>query len=227
MLSIARSRYSLLVQFAFLAVNSVGLLLATIYNASTPDLYPNNAHHKLGWVVTWMVVAQFVMGIITAYTGRQTKKSEPAYVPVSRDAMREHHRWQGLRSPQAGRFSNDSGQGTERNTESLRSQSISSSSGDDQLPSPLERVEAEEPRVVERQGLLGGSRVDQFLRKRIPGLLSSRVLRAGQFLYDVVDRVILLLGFAALSSGIVTYGGLFVSSRSLRPLVFSRSPTRI
>lgn len=224
LLSIARSRLSLLIQFAFLAVNGVGLLLVTIYNASTPDLYPNNAHHKLGWVVTWILVAQFAMGIITAYTGRQAKQQSPAYNPVSTEAMREHHRWQGLRSPQAGRFSNDSGQGTERNTASLRSQSISSASGDDQMPSPREHHD-EGAGEVERQGLLGGTRVDQFLSKRIPGMLSSRVLRFGQLLYDVVDRVILMLGFAALSTGIVTYGGLFVSFPL--PASFSRSPTRV
>ena len=142
LLSIARSRFALIVQFIFLAVNAVGILLATIYNASTPDLYPNNAHHKLGWVVTWIVVAQLVMGVITIYTGRQERK--PKYLPVSSEAMAEHHRWQGLRSLQASRFSNDSGQGTERNTESLRSQSISSSAaGEDQLPSPLERPRRE------------------------------------------------------------------------------------
>jgi len=47
MLSIARSRYTLVVQLAFLAVNALGVILVTIYNASTPDFYPNNAHHKL------------------------------------------------------------------------------------------------------------------------------------------------------------------------------------
>lgn len=208
LLSIARYRFALLVQFIFLAVNAIGILLATIYNASTPDLYPNNAHHKLGWVVTWIMVAQIVMGVITIYTGRQER--EPKYLPVSSEAMAEHHRWQGLRSPQAGRFSNDSGQGTERNTESLRSQSISSSgASEDLLPSPLERPGAGESNV-EDQGLLRGTKVDQFLSKRIPGMLSSRVLRVGQFLYDVVDRTILLVGFAALTSGIVTYSGLFM-----------------
>ena len=156
------------------------------------------------------MVAQIVMGVITIYTGRQER--EPKYLPVSSEAMAEHHRWQGLRSPQAGRFSNDSGQGTERNTESLRSQSISSSgASEDQLPSPLERPRAGESNV-ERQGLLRGTKVDQFLSKRIPGMVSSRVLRVGQFLYDVVDRTILLVGFAALTSGIVTYSGLFVSN---------------
>jgi hypothetical protein len=212
MLSIARSRFSPLVQFFFLALNATGILLATIYNASTPDLYPNNAHHTLGWVVTWIVSAQLVMGVISVYAGGLDKRR--AFIPVSTEAIAQHHRWQGIRSPQEGRFSDDSGQGTERNTESLRSHSISSSP--DQLPSPLER--SEEGNVAERQGLLlRRGRVDQFLRKRIPGLVSSRVLRAGQFLYDVVDRVILLLGFAALTTGIVTYGGLFVSRTSRNP----------
>ena len=224
LLSIARSRCALLGQFVFLAINAVGILLATIYNANTPDLYPNNAHHKLGWVVTWIVVAQIVMGIITVYAGRQEPK--PNYLPVSSEAMAEHHRWHGLRSPLAGRFSNDSGQGTERNTESLRSHSISSSgAGEEQLPSPLERPRVEESNI-ERQGLLRLTKVDQFLSKRIPGMLSSRILRVGQFLYDVVDRTILLVGFAALMTGIVTYGGLFVSNCRwfLRP-TFSCSPT--
>lgn len=52
MLSLARSRYRLTAQLVFLAVNGGGVLLGTVYNANTPDLYPNNAHHKLGWIVT-------------------------------------------------------------------------------------------------------------------------------------------------------------------------------
>lgn len=170
--------------------------------------------------MTWIVVAQMSMAVISSYTDRQ-EKSVPEYLPVSSEAMAQHHRWQGLRSPQAGRFSNDSGQGTERNTESLRSQSISSAAGDSQLPSPVERLEEDNVEVVESQGLLlRGTRVDGFLRSKIPGLVSSRVLRAVQLLFDVVDRIILLLGFTVLTSGIVTYGGLFVSG-------FSRSPTHI
>lgn len=210
MLSIARSRFSLFVQFAFLAVNATGILLATIYNASTPDLYPNNAHHKLGWVVTWIVIAQLVMGVISIYAGRLDKSR--TYTPVLTEAIAEHRRWQNIRSPQPDAFSDDSGHGTARNSESHRSNSISSTS-EDQLHSPLDHPE--EGNVVERQGLLRGSKVDQFLRARIPEILSSRVLRTGQFLYNVVDRVILILGFAAVTTGIVTYGGLFVSRTRL------------
>jgi hypothetical protein len=214
MLSISRSRYSLLVQFVFLAINAVGVLLVTIYNASTPDLYPNNAHHKLGWLVTWVVSAQIVLGVISAYTRRKEggqHEERTAFIPVSTEAMAEHQRIQNLRLTETYRFSNDSGQGTEPNTESLRSQSISSQSSEDhQLPDARREHEEEDPEV-EKKGLMHGSKVDQYLSKKLPGLLSSRVLRLFQFLYDVVDRLILIFGFAVFATGFVTYGGLFVS----------------
>jgi hypothetical protein len=172
-------------------------------------MYPNNAHHKLGWILTWVVSAQIVMGVISAYAGRQDGKRDVrrAFIPVSAAAMEQHQRMQ---SPgEMHRFSNDSGQGTEPNTESLRSQSISSR-GEDELPQ-LRQAPDEDDNDVEKQGLMHGSRVDKYLSKRIPGLLSSKVLRIFQFFYDVVDRLILILGFAALATGIITYGGLFVS----------------
>ena len=211
MLSISRSRNSLPVQFLFLALNVVGVFLVTIYNAKTPDMYPNNAHHKLGWILTWVVSAQIVMGVISRYTGRQRKSEEQAaLMPVSIAAMEQHQHLHNLRLAETYRFSNDSGQGTEPSTESLRSQSISSC-GEDELPETNPAAPGEENKDVEKQGLMHGSRADRYLSKRIRGLLSSKVLCIFQFLYDVVDRLILILGFAALATGIITYGGLFVS----------------
>jgi len=213
MLSISRSRYSLPTQFLFLAINAVGVLLVTIYNASTPDFYPNNAHHKLGWILTWVMSAQVVMGVISAYARRKDERG--AFIPVSAENIAEHQRMQNIRPTQIYRFSNDSGQGTEPNTESLRSQSISSTNSDDhQLPDV--RREHEEEDQDEKHGLMHGSKVDKFLSKKIPGLLSSRVLRVFQLFYDVVDRLILILGFMGLTTGIVTYGGFFIG-----PGVFS------
>ena len=205
MLSISRSRYNLLVQFVFLAVNGAGVLLVTIYNASTPDLYPNNAHHKLGWILTWITGAQAVMGVISIYTRR--KDDRGAFIPVSTENIEQHQRIHEMTQAQMYRFSNDSGQGTEPNTESLRSQSISSTNSDDQLPD----VRKEHEEADEDDGLMHGSKVDRFLSKKIPGLVSSRVLVVFQFFYNVVDRVILIFGFVALTTGIVTYGGFFVS----------------
>ncbi len=210
MLSIARSRYTLPMQFLFLSVNAIGLLLATVYNASTPDLYPNNAHHKLGWLLTWVVSAQVMMGLIYAYAGRKND----GFIPVSTEAMAEHQRIHNLEDarPNLYRFSNDSGQGTEPNTESLRSESISSQSSDHQLPD-ARREHEEEDDQEEKQGLMNGTKVDKFLSSKIPGMLLSRVLKVLRFFYNAVDCIILILGFVALTTGGVTYGGFFVSCR--------------
>jgi hypothetical protein len=214
MLSIAHSRYTLTVQVAFLAVNGVAVLLATIYNASTPDLYPKNAHHRLGWILTWLVTAQAIMGVISPYAGKDSRE-RGSFIPVSTEAMAEHLRIHDLRRAETYRFSNDSGQGTEPNTESLRSQSIASTGSEDRHLSDV-RLDHEEDDDVEKQGLMNGGKVDQFLSKKIPGMLSSRVLEVLPFFYNCIDRSILILGFVALTTGIVTYGGFFKGS-----LVFS------
>jgi len=213
MLSISRSRYTLPTQFTFLAINAVGVLLVTIYNARTPDLYPNNAHYKIGWIVTWVISAQVIMGVTSAYARRKGeghRSERAAFIPVSTEAMAEHQRAHDLRLADTYRFSNDSGQGTEPNTESLRSQSISSSRSDDHQLPDMSQEHEDADKEVEKQGLMDRNRVDRFLSKRVPGLLSSRVLRVFQFLYNAFDRLILILGFVALTTGIVAYSGIFV-----------------
>jgi hypothetical protein len=220
MFSIAQSRYRFLVQFLFLALNAVGVLLVTIYNANTPDLYSNNAHHKIGWLMLVIVSAQIGMGVVSAYAKRHDAgrhADRTGLIPVSTEAIAEHQRIHNSRFAELYRFSNDSGQGTERNTESLRSHSVSSN-GKKGLHSPQSPPHEEIDDGEEQHSLLQNSRVDQFLSKRLlHGLLSNQALRALQFLYDAVDRVILLLGFLAVTTGIVTYGGLFVSLFSGNP----------
>ncbi len=207
MFSISRSRYTLPVQFGFLVLNSVGVLLVIIYNASTPDLYPNNAHHKLGWIVTWVMGVQAFIGLISAYAGRNKGMGRIAYHAITSEAMKEHQQIHNLRQAETYRFSNDSGQGTEPNTESLRSHSTSSNYSD-HLPEVLSHHEEEQG---EKLGLIHGSKVDKYLAEKIPRIVSSKFLRVFRLFYSTVDRLILLLGFVTLTSGIVTYGGFFVS----------------
>jgi len=213
MLSIAKSRHTTLVQFSFMALNAVGVLLATVYNATTPDLYPNNAHHSIGWVLTWLAGAQFLTGAIISHSRRY--KTEQGFIPISTEAMAEHQRQHG--DPY--RFSNDSGQGTEPNTESLRSHSISSNGDLDQLPE-MDRHEEED--YNEKGSLLDGSMLGWFLISKGSELLSSRALRIFQFLYNIVDRVILILAFLGLSTGVITYGGLFVSIPQLHSTTYAK-----
>ncbi|GJC87358.1 putative membrane protein C3B8.06 [Colletotrichum liriopes] len=224
MLSIARSRYTLALQFVFLAVNALGVLLGTIYNASTPDLYPNNAHHKLGWLVTWIVSAQVLIGLLGRVAGALKEKRRGAYdqneyrsfIPVSTAAMAEHHRMNGPRFASEYRLSNDSGQGTEPCTESLRSHSRSSSSNE---VSPRMSVDHRKEYIEDDDDLEDGlsmpmpssgdeKKANRILAK-IAGKISSRVWKGLLFVYNSVDRVILPLGSVVLCLGIVTYGRFF------------------
>ncbi|KAA8649770.1 hypothetical protein EYZ11_001688 [Aspergillus tanneri] len=213
MFSIARSRYALVSQFTFLVLNAVGLLVGIIYNSQTPDLYENNAHHKIGWIATWVISAQVILSLIFAYAGRgvadSTSYERVAFLPVSTDEMVEspatfpsgiHHEY---------RWSRDSGQGSERNTSSLHSRPSSPSCASpsdeyDTFEKPENDI-SEEPSV---RSWLRCAFVDRFLASRVPRLVSSRVLRILTFIYLVIDRIILQFGFIAIATGVVTYGGI-------------------
>lgn len=216
MFSVARSKFALPSQFFFLLSNALGLLLGIIYNSQTPDLYENNAHHKIGWIVTWVACAQAAMSLIFAYAGREESESEStsheraAFLPVSTDDMDDQHTERNG-SLHAYRWSRDSGQGTERNSASLNSRLQSPTCG-----SPVEDYEFDK---TEDQDLRSGGTpawwqntvIDRFLVKLVPSMISSRVLRALGTVYIVIDRIILPFGFVAIATGGVTYGGIMVS----------------
>lgn len=225
MFSLARSRYTLPTQFVFLAVNALGLLFSTIYNANTPDLYPNNAHHKLGWLVTWVLSAQVLVSLLGRVVGafNKAKSGENgfnaaerrSFIPVSHAAMDQHQHFHSGRYSSLCRNSNDSGHGTEANTESLRSASFSSIP--DTLASPTAEHEhhkefAEDDEDLEadlaptpRGGVLG-----RFASK-VGNKISSRAWKVLMFAYNFVDRTSMILGFVTLCTGIVTMGRFFVS----------------
>ncbi|KAL4743615.1 hypothetical protein BDV11DRAFT_177880 [Aspergillus similis] len=213
MLSVARSRMALLSQFVFLVVNAVGLFVGIVYNSQTPDLYENNAHHKIGWVATWVIAAQVVMALIFAYAGRG-EKPENAYeraqfLPVSTDDMAETPTTFSAGIRHEYRWSRDSGQGTERNTASLHSRASSSCPSPSDEYDGFEKPEEDIPdQSSESRGFLHTGVLDRFLANRVPSLVSGRALRILNFVYNVIDRLILPLGFIALASGGVTYGGI-------------------
>ncbi|KAK4228184.1 integral membrane protein [Podospora fimiseda] len=199
MLSLVRSRYTLLLQFLFAGFNAAGLLLGVVYNASTQDLYPNNAHHKLGWVVSFTVGIQILIGMLGRVAGvfEKMKRGGYGYDLVSRENMVEHELkyYVGERR----RFSNDSGQGTELESES-------SGSGSQPL-SPV--VESFEDVVMEDEVKVGKA---HKVVARLAGKISDRFWKVLLLGYNLVDRVILVLGFVAFATGIVTYGRFFEGS---------------
>ncbi|KHE78641.1 hypothetical protein GE21DRAFT_1057557 [Neurospora crassa] len=235
MLSIARSRYRLLAQFAFLVTNAGGMLIGIVYNASTPDLYPNNAHHKLGWVVTWLVGAQFAIGLLASVAGVFKKqqsdgnsRERQGFMPVSTQAMEEHNSHIKPAHNDAYRFSNDSGQGTELSSDAPRSPSLSSSSGDvSRQPLALQDVnlhtkeydDGEDSYDVNSHSgseplgpILPASGKAVSIINKIADKISGKFWKVLILAYNVVDRAILPLGFVALCTGIVTYGRFFEGS---------------
>lgn len=210
MLSIARSRLALPSQFLFLVFNAFGLLFGTIYNSQTPDLYENNAHHKIGWIVTWVISMQVILALIFAYAGRGKSKSSStsfervAFLPV---ATNEHESPYPTGAMHEYRWSRDSGQGTEPGS-SIHSPGSPSCESQAEYEG-FEKPEELSPKPSNPRGWFHSSIVDRFLSKRVPGMLSSRVLRFFNSAYNVIDRIILPLGFIAIVTGAVTYGGIF------------------
>ena len=228
MLSIARSRLALPVQICFLGVHSIGLVLGSIYTHITPELYENNAHNKLGWIMTWVVVAQLLIGLIKLATniGKShsihSSEEEAAFLPVSTEAMAQHSRSHGLDSPDPYRYSNDSGHYT-----ASRSQSVSSAQGqiEEEQQQKLREFEAshhaEANNLLEKRGLLTNPKVDRLAR-RVSALISHRTMRVLESAHNAVDRLILLPAFITFVSGAVVYGGVFVSlSDSMKSVIIS------
>ncbi|KAF4453746.1 hypothetical protein F53441_3639 [Fusarium austroafricanum] len=217
MFSLVNSRFTLLAQFIFLATNAFGVLLSVIYNAQTPDLYPSNAHHKIGWIVTWIVCAQVLVTAVGCIAGalkgegNKSSNERRAFLPVAtREADYSSHNRYHHDNPY--RLSNDSGRGTEPATPSLRSDSASTLSG---MESPVEnsRKEHEEGEDDDDGDLeelsLSSPAPKGALARHASKIAASRVWKYLDTGRCVVDRIILPFGFIALATGVVTFGRFF------------------
>lgn len=218
MFSVARSRLALPVQFMFLVVNAFGLLLGVIYNNQSPDLYENNVHNKIGWIAIWVMVVEVFMGLLFAYADKDNHSNNSkhsrgstyervAFLPVStRDSAGHRYRWSG-----------DSGQGTERSSSSSSEGGHHFDSEDfekhlDDMHGGGGDDDGDVGAVSETRRFFRIAFLDRFLTKRVPSLLSHRVLKAMRVIHLIIERTILILGFIAVTSGAVVYGGIFVSA---------------
>ncbi|KFY33191.1 hypothetical protein V495_08345 [Pseudogymnoascus sp. VKM F-4514 (FW-929)] len=218
MLSISRSRLNLLAQSGFLIINSGGVVLAMIYNGKTPDLYPHNAHHTIGWLLTWATVAQLCLALITASARlRGERKNSEEHLPFIQTSPQSagRHPWTTNAENAPGyRFSDDSGHGTEQNDESSRSPSSSSlDDGREVMNSiSLKYYEGEADELA-----LSSKRGQNAVIKRLRGVLSgkaplnvsSRVTGVLRILETIITRTILIQGFVGITTGAVTYAGIF------------------
>lgn len=222
MLSVARSRFHLPAQLVFLIVNGVGVLVGVIYDHQTPDLYEGQKHGSIGWVSTWVASAWVILSLVRAYSGSNQKRRSSGQA-VTHAAMAMFRRFQDSPSSDGHRWSADSGQGTERNSESLFDQSRSPSIGSEnqQLGHESPRHDQDDDddadeEDFEKRSFLRRSTVDRFLSRKI-GRFSGfkRTLQVTSIAKVVLDKMMLLFGFLCITTGAVVYGGVFVSSTIL------------
>lgn len=166
-------------------------------------------HSPLGWALSAIMLLQCVIGAVQIFASvgvlekTASDEEKEVFLPISVEAMAQHQAMHRPNEQDQFRFSRDSGQGTE--PEFSSSCSVAS----------LER----EPRKVEEDTLTadGDGRSDDHARSVFRWMLrgksrmrSSRMLRIVTRLSDLIDLVILPLGFVAVISGLVIYGGVFV-----------------
>jgi hypothetical protein len=218
MLSIAKSRYTFPWQSLFVLLNAVGILLGFIYDAKVPNLYEHNVHYRMGWLFTWISFAWLLMGILNMYS-RKTEGRRHSGQQMSAANMARYQRIQQAQEPEHPRWSRDSGQGTERNSASLFSSAGSGSpSADfenqrfgDSTPPYHHDDEMDEEIEVEKRSFLRNTRVDRFLSSKLHKYATGRVFSINKWTYIFFERTMLILGFFAITSGFVVFGGLAVS----------------
>jgi hypothetical protein len=218
MLSIARSRYTVPSQLAFLVINAFALVLGLIYNHKTPELYANNSHSSTGWIITWIACAWVFMALIQVYVGphQLDSASDEASQPMTVANMARYRRVHD-ELPDPSRYSNDSGQGTERNSASLfgHSRSPSVESEDQQFAGPPSGYEQGDDDslddVPEKRGFLQNTSVDTFFSRHAARFAAGRTLKVIRFFHIVIERTILVQGLVAIATGTVVYGGIGVS----------------
>ncbi|EKG10639.1 protein of unknown function DUF2427 [Macrophomina phaseolina MS6] len=207
MLSVARSRLTVPAQLFFLASQALTLFVSIVYNAKTPDLYPNNAYDKLRWPLFFITAIWAFLGLVNFYAHRSKALGE-ARQPLSAAVMARYQRLQQASSDQP-RYSHDSGQGTERNSSSLFGHSRSPSAESEQIASPYQDTDFEdEVGFEEKRGFLQNNRLDRLMSRLVPRFAAGRSLKVLRFLYVLIERTILLLGFVLIIMGTATIGGI-------------------
>ena len=216
MLSVARSRFHLPAQVVFHIFNGLGVFTSFVYNHSTPDLYKHNSHHPIGWVVTSFTIAWTLMSLFVAYSEYKSKRGTAGGHSTASHAMFRRNIFQRYRDQTSSRSSRDSGHGTERNSASLLGSRQNSQDSFHPKPedpeSPMHDVafnNDDEDDQSEKHGLLGNNRVDRFISRHVHRFSTPRASKIVRGTQIVLEKFLLLLGFTAVTTGFVVWGGIF------------------
>jgi hypothetical protein len=210
MLSVARSRYRLPAQMIFHGINGLGIFTGFVYNHATPDLYVSNSHHPVGWIVTSLTIVWTLLSLANACASAKKQHDHErigarmsGQSQTANDDLEEY-----VDTSSSYRFSRDSGNfsgGSRSNSSELMFEKRHTSP----IHDGQEHGDEEQGSATESSGFLDHKKVNSILSKvsrTISGGRISTVLRASRV---VLEKFLPILGFVAITSGFVVYGGIF------------------
>jgi hypothetical protein len=200
MLNIARSNLRYPFHIAFLGLHGIGTIFGMAYKSKTPDLYPGSSHNTLGWVLTALILAHFLVGILKSFAkhtepdrGDQNHELQPFIVPSDVDAREPSYE--------------------QRNQSSSPRQTSQSPARSEDS-----HDETECETLFDDADLHYNSSLEHRFREPISWSRRWANVSRAPFLFQVLDvgfdiffRLLLPLGFVAICTGVVTMAGIFVS----------------
>ncbi|KAG6003841.1 hypothetical protein E4U21_001640 [Claviceps maximensis] len=200
MLSTVRSNLTFIAQTTFVVLHALAIVFASAYNWQTPDLYPNNSHHKIGWIVTFVVLTQFLIhatgwlaGVAMGRSGRPKQyasQRRPLNFGTGQIQMSPSHH----DDERLCRLSIDAEAGTSSETGRLRSSSTPGIGG---AALPLRPPPPSSPTSA------------TTLASKAADVVSFQGWKYMVICFRMINRLILPFGFVAITTGIATLGRFF------------------
>lgn len=193
-----------------------------MYSHKTPDLYPSNAHYRLGWVLTWIAVAHFLCGelrnisrMVQRLTDRIKRRSgRQTLFALSAQALEEQNPDSSGLLKDCG-LSDDSDNNHQPCEEFVDGPSVYSISSLLWASRSAYGVKDDEEQtnggLSGRPQVPGHRKSTKAQRSCAPNEFKPQAQRLCFLFHTVVDRLLLILGFTALCTGIATFGRFFVS----------------
>lgn len=191
MFCISKSKLYVPTQLLFFCLVGLGTFFSTVYNASTPDLYENNSHHKMGWSLIVILGAQLVLGVLRLGAG---KKATQGYELAESDVVP-------LRP-----VSSDSDRRSERSSSSTLHEHHNHHRNNLYVGSDDEWED--QNAAKEKTSML--STLQEKAVRKLPALKSEKTGRIVTFLHELINRALIPLGFVQICLGVVTLTGIFV-----------------
>ncbi|KAH4925715.1 hypothetical protein HBI79_149080 [Parastagonospora nodorum] len=198
MLSISHSRFSLPSQFVFLMVNRLALSVGYFYNKRAPNLYNNNVHGRIGWIITCTAITWVIIALIKAYVSRHGTLEYKSAGSTTAISSTQYHQVEDGESFDTRTWSDNHRQGSTLLSRSLDDYHVSFSL--DIADRHLSRLDASTSQDTTRASFV--TRYFPCYVACFAMIISASSLR---LFYVILERIVLLQGSIAVLSDTVVY----------------------